>query len=66
MRIMQAYGGRTMVYKRLKRSIPESREYENMLATVAKQESMIEYVAMMGDVDLPSDSEFGEEAANDE
>ncbi len=42
---------------RLKKSIAEAREQENMKATVAKQQALLEYVAIMADVEIDDEDE---------
>jgi hypothetical protein len=54
-----------MFVKKLKKEIAESRAYENMLANVAKQDALIDYIFMMADIDLPS-SETESEVESDE
>jgi len=48
---------------RLRKSIAESREQENMKATIAKQQALLEYVAIMADVEI---DEEGEEVDDNE
>ena len=42
---------------RLKESIAETRERENMRATIAKQQALLEYVAIMADVEIDEEDE---------
>jgi len=42
---------------RLKESIAEARERENMRATIAKQQALLEYVAIMADVEIDEEDE---------
>lgn len=42
-----------MEIKRLNRTIQETREQERIAATVERQEALLEYVAIMADIDLP-------------
>lgn len=46
--------------KKLKESIAEARERENLKAKVAKQEALLEYVAIMTDVDIDEEGEEDE------
>ena len=46
-----------MEIKRIKESIKKTREWENMRAKLAKQDAIIDYIAMMSDVELPNESE---------
>ena len=41
-----------MKYEKMKTSIPEERQQENMAADLEKQKALTEYVAMMADVEL--------------
>ena len=52
-----------MYFQKLKRSIAEQRTEEQSRAEVEKQTALLEYVATMADVDLPSqetESEVGD------
>lgn len=42
-----------MLFKKLQSTIQEQREKERLIATVHKQEALLEYVALMTDVELP-------------
>ena len=42
---------------RLRKSIAEAREQENMKAAVAKQQALLEYVAIMADVEIDDEDE---------
>ena len=42
---------------RLRKSIAESREQENMKATIAKQQALLEYVAILADVEIDEEGE---------
>lgn len=44
-----------MIWNRLKMSIKESRELEDTIAKVAKEQADIDYIAMMCDIDLEED-----------
>lgn len=44
-----------MFYQKLKRSIAEQRAEERSRAEVEKQAALLEYVATMADVDLPTE-----------
>lgn len=37
------------------KEISKEREYENLIASQAKQKAMLDYVAMMTDVELPNE-----------
>ena len=50
-----------MKFKKMKTSIPEERQKENMAADLAEQKALTAYVAMMADVDLPEDEQEGAE-----
>ena len=52
-----------MIYKKLKIRPEESRNLEDTLASTAKQQALIEYIAIMTDVELPS--EESEESSNE-
>ena len=43
-----------MEYRRIKSSIYEEREKENMRATIAEQTAIIDYIAVMSDIELPT------------
>lgn len=63
--------GETMIFEKLKTSIKEQRENERLKATVQEQTALLEYVATMADIDLPTlaaeDTEYTEsEAAENE
>lgn len=60
-----------MIFEKLKTSIKEQRENERLKATVQEQAALLEYVATMADIDLPTleaeDTEHTEsEAAENE
>lgn len=44
-----------MIFRKLKKSISEARAQEHMAAKVEKQEALLEYVAIMADIELPSE-----------
>ena len=50
-----------MKYKKMRTSIPEERQQENLAADLAEQKALTAYVAMMADVDLPEDNQEGAE-----
>ncbi len=50
-----------MIIKKLRQSIAEARERENMKAKIAEQEALLEYVAIMADIEIDSDDEEVEE-----
>ena len=55
------------VLSNLTRSLQEQREYENAVAAVAKQEAMIEYLAIMNDCEeILEDDETESEVSEDE
>lgn len=63
--------GEIMIFEKLKTSIKEQRENERLKATVQEQAALLEYVATMADIDLPTlaveDTEHTEsEAAENE
>lgn len=43
-----------MIFEKLKTSIKEQRENERLKATVQEQAALLEYVATMADIDLPT------------
>ena len=43
-----------MIFEKLKVSIKEQRENERLKATVQEQAALLEYVATMADIDLPT------------
>lgn len=59
-----------MIFEKLKTSIKEQRENEHLKATVQEQAALLEYVAAMADIDLPTLAEDTEnmesEAAENE
>lgn len=60
-----------MIFEKLKTSVKEQRENERLKATVQEQAALLEYVATMADIDLPTlvaeDTEHTEsEAAENE
>ena len=62
--------GEIMIFEKLKTSIKEQRENERLKATVQEQAALLEYVATMADIDLPTLAEDTEnmesEAAENE
>lgn len=59
-----------MVFKKLKTSIEEEREKERLKATVQEQAALLEYVAAMANIELPTlaedtDEEESEAAENE-
>jgi hypothetical protein len=46
--------GEIMIFEKLKTSIKEQRENERLKATVQEQAALLEYVATMADIDLPT------------
>lgn len=46
--------GEIMIFEKLKTSVKEQRENERLKATVQEQAALLEYVATMADVDLPT------------
>ena len=46
--------GDAMIFERIKSSIREQRENERFKATVQEQAALIEYVATMADIELPT------------
>lgn len=44
-------------HKKIKESIAETKQSENLQAMVAKQEALIDYLAMMTEVELPCEEE---------
>lgn len=59
-----------MIFEKLKTSIKEQRENERLKAIVQEQAALLEYVATMADIDLPTLAEDTEnmesEAAENE
>ena len=51
-----------MEYRQIKTSIYEEREKENMRATIAEQAAIIDYIALMTDVELPTQDTGMEES----
>ncbi len=45
----------------MKTDVREARRQENMAADLEKQKALTEYVAMMTDVDLPTETQEGDE-----
>lgn len=43
-----------MIFEKLKTSVKEQRENERLKATVQEQAALLEYVATMADIDLPT------------
>lgn len=50
-----------MVFKKLKTSIEEEREKEHLKATVQEQAALLEYVAAMANIELPTLTEDADE-----
>lgn len=46
---------------RLRKSIAEAREQENMKAALDKQQALIEFLAIMADVDIDEEGDTDEE-----
>lgn len=46
-----------MILKKLRETVSEQAQREYLNSQVAKQNALIDYIAMMSDVDLPEDSE---------
>ena len=46
---------------RLRKSIAEAREQENMRAAIDKQQALIEFLAIMADVDIDEEGDTDEE-----
>lgn len=53
------------IFHNLSGSIADDRERDNLRATIAKQDALIEYLSMMTDVDLPTEDDM-EEGIEDE
>ncbi len=51
-----------MEYRQIKTSVYEEREKENMRATIAEQAAIIDYIALMTDVELPTQDTGMEES----
>jgi|O1105metagenome_2_1110794.scaffolds.fasta_scaffold18048_2 hypothetical protein len=51
-----------MEYRQIKTSVYEEREKENMRATIAEQAAIIDYIALMTDVELPTQDTDMEES----
>lgn len=51
-----------MEYRQIKTSVYEEREKENMRATIAEQTAIIDYIALMTDVELPTQDTGMEES----
>ena len=51
-----------MEYRQIKTSVYEEREKENMRATIAEQTAVIDYIALMTDVELPTQDTGMEES----
>lgn len=56
------YGGIKMEYRQIKASVYEEREKENMRATIAEQAAIIDYIALMTDIELPTQDTGMEES----
>lgn len=50
-----------MELKKMKTDVREERRRENMAADLEKQKALTEYVAMMTDVDLPTETQEDDE-----
>lgn len=55
-----------MVLKKLKTSIEEEREKERLKATVQEQAALLEYVAAMANIELPTLAEDTDEDTDEE
>lgn len=53
-------GDIVMIFEKSMLSINETRAQERMRAMVEKQAALLEYVAIMSDVELPENAEEGE------
>lgn len=51
-----------MEYRQIKTSVYEEREKENMRAAIAEQAAIIDYIALMTDVELPTQDTGMEES----
>lgn len=51
-----------MEYRQIKTSVYEEREKENMRATIAEQAAIIDYIALMTDVELSTQDAGMEES----
>lgn len=51
-----------MEYRQIKTSVYEEREKENMRATIEEQAAIIDYIALMTDVELPTQDAGMEES----
>ena len=51
-----------MEYRQIKTSVYEEREKENMRAAIAEQAAIIDYIALMTDVELPTQDAGMEES----
>lgn len=58
---IKIYGGKKMEFKKVKTSIQEERKQEALAADLEKQKALTEYVAMMADVDLPTEEKETED-----
>lgn len=54
-----------MIINRITEGINKSRENENLLATVAKQAATIDYLAMMSDIEIPTEDGETESGVTD-
>jgi hypothetical protein len=54
---MKAYGRKKMQIKRINTSVMEAREQELLRSDLQRQSAMMEYIALMADVELPDDAE---------
>lgn len=54
-----------MIFEKLKTSIKEQRDNERLKATVQEQTALLEYVAAMADIDLPTLTEDTEHMENE-
>ena len=57
MNSMKAYGRKKMQIKRINTSVMEAREQELLRSDLQRQSAMMEYIALMADVELPDDAE---------
>ena len=53
------------IFYNLSGSIADDRERDNLRATIAKQDALIEYLSMMTDVDLPTEYDMEEGMENE-
>lgn len=48
-----------MEYRQIRTSVYEEREKENMRATIAEQAAIIDYIAVMADIEIPAEQVEG-------